>query len=165
MMIPISKFMHPMLTDRVKGLICSLYLIVSFSNALAADRVKSVKCSQERGFFEEPFQLRLRTSTQGAQIRYTTNGSTPTENNGQIYKAPLSIHQTTVLRARAFKEGMKASKIKTRTFLFPRTSLINRLMESLRQVSLITGAEIAWTTEWIHVLFMIPITWEKSFRA
>jgi hypothetical protein len=102
----------------------SLALIVSlcislFSHVHAADNVKAVKLSHDRGFYEKPFDLTLRTSTSEAQIRYTTNGAIPEEGSGQIYSGPISIKQSTVLRARAFKEGMQASRIKTRTFLFP----------------------------------------------
>lgn len=86
---------------------------------MAAEKVKVVKLSHDRGFYNAPFTLTLRTSTPDASIRYTTNGSVPEENSGLVYSEPLTIGQTMVLRARAFKKGMAPSKIKTRTFLFP----------------------------------------------
>ncbi|MDC0325324.1 CotH kinase family protein [bacterium] len=89
------------------------------SQIQAAEKAKAVKLSHDQGFYEKPFTLTLRTSTTDAQIRYTINGSIPEENSGMLYSEPLIIAQTTVLRARGFKEGMPPSKVKTRTFLFP----------------------------------------------
>jgi len=45
------------------------------------------------------------TSASGATIRYTTDGSTPTETNGTIYSGPVSITKTTILKAIAYKSG------------------------------------------------------------
>jgi hypothetical protein len=44
----------------------------------------------------------------GAEIRYTTDGSEPTAKS-QLYAAPLKISQTTTVRAVAFRRGAPAS--------------------------------------------------------
>ena len=82
---------------------------------LVADTVFSVK----RGFFAAPFELRISTATPGASIRYTLNGSTPSESNGVAYSGPLTISTTTTLRARAFKPGLKPTDTDTETYIFP----------------------------------------------
>lgn len=47
----------------------------------------------------------------GATIRYTTDGSIPTVENSMVYTEPFVISNTTVLRIRAFKEGLQPSSV------------------------------------------------------
>ena len=47
--------------------------------------------------------------TEGASIRYTTDGEEPTETNGTLYSAPFSVTAKTSFKIKAFKEGMIAS--------------------------------------------------------
>jgi len=58
----------------------------------------------------------ITSATQNAEIRYTTNGSEPTESSS-LYSAPLSFSSTKALRAKAFKTGWIPSKTVTRTYL------------------------------------------------
>jgi uncharacterized protein (DUF1800 family) len=53
----------------------------------------------------------LLTSTPGATIRYTTDGSTPTRTTGTIYTAPVALTGTTTLRAIAYKDGLSDSPV------------------------------------------------------
>ncbi|MEO7319325.1 MAG: lamin tail domain-containing protein, partial [Chthoniobacteraceae bacterium] len=75
------------------------------------------------GFYNGAQTLRMISTTPGATIRYTTNGSDPTETNGTVYSAPLTLtppaDQKTALvyRARAFLSGRVASKLKPHTYL------------------------------------------------
>ncbi len=82
--------------------------------------VGAVMLNQKRGFRDEPFELKLATGTDGAVIRYTTNGSEPSLAQGKTYQSPLSISQTTVLRVAAFKPGHRPTRAETHTFLFPK---------------------------------------------
>ena len=81
-------------------------------------RVGDIQFSHEHGFYGTPFSVTLSTATAGAQIRYTTDGSTPTATTGTVYSAPISITGTTVLRAAAFKAGHDPAPVATRTYLF-----------------------------------------------
>ena len=65
--------------------------------------------------------LTLRMSKpSGSTLRYTTDGTTPTLTNGQTStNGQLNISESTVVRARVYKEGMLASPVATRTFIFP----------------------------------------------
>lgn len=83
-----------------------------------ADWVDAPKFSQTRGFFETPFDLTLSSQTEGAVLRYTTNGTWPTATTGLVYSSPVPIRGTTILRAAAFKEGLQSSPVKTQTYLF-----------------------------------------------
>ena len=82
-------------------------------------RVADTRFSMDRGFFTAPISLAITTTTPGAVIRYTTDGSVPTDTNGTIYTAPLSISTTTVVRARASLAGWTATDADTQTYLFP----------------------------------------------
>lgn len=86
--------------------------------SLWVDLVAPVMFSIERGFYETPFNLELTTPTLGATIRYTTDGSEPTETHGTIYTAPIPIKTTTLLRAAAFKPNLPPSPLDTHTYIF-----------------------------------------------
>ncbi|MCH2061959.1 MAG: CotH kinase family protein, partial [Verrucomicrobiales bacterium] len=84
----------------------------------AAGFVGDTTFNVDRGFFDAPFDLEITTSTEGATIRYTTNGSTPTATRGTIYNGPIRITGTTVLRAAAFKADYFETNVDTHTYLF-----------------------------------------------
>jgi hypothetical protein len=75
------------------------------------------------GFYNTAKSLVLRTATPGAVIRYTTDGSEPLESgNGATYSAPIPLtapndKTAVILRAKAFKAGLLASKDVSRTYL------------------------------------------------
>jgi len=76
--------------------------------------------SHFRGFYDEPFSLRIYCDTPGAFIRYTLDGSEPTEQYGMIYdpNTPLPVTTTTHVRSVAFKPGWKPGGVTTHTYIF-----------------------------------------------
>ena len=74
--------------------------------------------SHDRGFYDAPFLLTITSATPGATIRYTTDGTAPTETTGTIYTAPISIATTTVVRAMAYFSGMQSTNVDTQTYIF-----------------------------------------------
>jgi Lamin Tail Domain/CotH kinase protein/Chitobiase/beta-hexosaminidase C-terminal domain len=80
--------------------------------------VKDTSFSMARGFHSAPFDLTITTETPDAVIRYTRNGSTPTATTGFVYASPLTLSETSIIRAAAFKEGFQASNVDTQTYLF-----------------------------------------------
>ena len=80
--------------------------------------------SYERGFYESPIEVVLSTNTENAEISFTLDASSPTETHGERYKAPITIKTTTVLRAIATKPGMRSSKIRTNTYIFADSVLV-----------------------------------------
>jgi hypothetical protein len=85
---------------------------------LWAGLVDPVVFGQERGLYRTPLMLGLSTPTPGATIRYTTDGSEPTETHGTVYVEPIKIATTTIIRAAAFKPGFRTSPVETHTYLF-----------------------------------------------
>jgi hypothetical protein len=84
------------------------------SLGLVADPV----LDREHGFYEAPFEVTITCATEGAMARYTLDGSAPTPNNGNEYAGPIRVDRTTTLRAAAFLEGWRPSRVVTRTYLF-----------------------------------------------
>ncbi|GEC76359.1 hypothetical protein GCM10010213_23390 [Microbacterium maritypicum] len=72
--------------------------------ANAADGLAAPTFSQEGGRFTESATVAL-TAPQGAEIRYTLDGSTPTAKS-PIYKKPLVIEETSNLAAVSIKGGV-----------------------------------------------------------
>ncbi len=93
--------------------------------------VGDTKFSIDRGFFEAPFDLVISTDTEGAQIRYTLDGSAPSATQGQLYSTPIRIDSTTVVRALAVREGFRSSNVDTHTYLFPEDVLTQPDMRSV----------------------------------
>ncbi len=81
-------------------------------------RVGDVKFSVDRGFHAQAFDLVMRCETPGAEIRYTTNGTPPTATGGLVYREPVRIAGTTVLRAAGFLPGWLPGEVDTQTYLF-----------------------------------------------
>jgi hypothetical protein len=80
----------------------------------------AVAFSTSSQLFTEDFRVELSTATPGAEIRYTTDLSVPTnasDNPSPIYTGPIEITVSTQIRARAFKPGALDGAVRTETFL------------------------------------------------
>ncbi len=63
------------------------------------------------GNFATAQNVTISTSTQGSEIRYTTNGTDPTPSSGTVYSGPLPISSTTTLKAIAYQSGLSNSGV------------------------------------------------------
>ena len=68
------------------------------------------------GVFSAPVTVTL-TASPGAVVRYTTDGSDPTETSA-LYTGPLSVTTATDLRARAFSPGWAPSPVTQAVYQF-----------------------------------------------
>jgi hypothetical protein len=82
--------------------------------------VDEVDISHVHGFYSSTFTVELFCKDAGATIKYTLDGSTPTDTVGLTYNPDtrIQITGTTCLRAAAFKAGYKASAVNTATYIF-----------------------------------------------
>ena len=80
--------------------------------------VNDTKFSHDRGFYENPFTLEITTSTAGALIYYTLDGSEPSASNGIKYTSPFVVSTTSCVRARAYLDGYHPTDIDTQTYVF-----------------------------------------------
>ena len=75
--------------------------------------------SHEHGFYDEPFELSIEADVEGdATLRYTLDGSEPTEESAVYDGKPLTISGTTVVRAAIFGGDVCLSPVTTATYLF-----------------------------------------------
>ncbi|MHC4387740.1 MAG: lamin tail domain-containing protein, partial [Planctomycetota bacterium] len=83
--------------------------------------VADTKFSHDRGFYESAFNLSITCNTGGADIHYTLDGNEPSEfdvGSTYVYTSPISINQTTTVRAAAFKPGYLPTNVDTQTYIF-----------------------------------------------
>ncbi|MDG2122781.1 MAG: CotH kinase family protein, partial [Verrucomicrobiales bacterium] len=87
-------------------------------------RVADTKFTPDRGFYpnaeypSSPLSVEITTATDGASIRYTTDGSPPSETNGTLYTGPVPVSSTTTLRAVGYKQNYDSTNVDTQTYLF-----------------------------------------------
>lgn len=77
----------------------------------------TVTFSEPRGFKDAPIQVTMTASDPEAIIRYTTDGSEPGPSS-TVYTEPVTINQTTLLRASANSPGMIPLPPTTASYLY-----------------------------------------------
>ncbi|MCR4966043.1 MAG: chitobiase/beta-hexosaminidase C-terminal domain-containing protein [Bacteroidales bacterium] len=70
------------------------------------------------GTYFAPVSVSMTCATTGAEIRYTTDGTTPTSTS-TLYSAPFTVSATTTVKAVAFFGSMTPSNTATATYTFP----------------------------------------------
>jgi uncharacterized repeat protein (TIGR03803 family) len=81
--------------------------------------------SPPAGTYPSAQTVTIASTTPGASIRFTTDGSTPTETNGTIYFGPINIGSTTTLAAIAYEAGYADSPVTSRTYTIKTTPVIS----------------------------------------
>ncbi len=80
--------------------------------------VGDTRFSIDRSFCDEPIDVEITASPPQALIRYTLDGSKPSDIRGQVYTEPIHIDQTTTLRAVASVSGWIDTNVDTHTYIF-----------------------------------------------
>lgn len=83
--------------------------------------IDSVYFSKTGGYYTEQISVGMSSKGTGGIIRYTSDGSVPTENSSK-YIDPVSINKSMVLRAAYFKESNKNNPVSTSTYIFERSN-------------------------------------------
>ena len=90
-----------------------LYLSLLLSLAVQAQP----KFSEPHGLYDAGSLTVSITGSDGADIRYTTDGSEPSAQS-RLYSKPLMVDKTTILRAVEVKDGKVSSAISTVSYIF-----------------------------------------------
>jgi hypothetical protein len=129
---------------------CGLVLALLGAPTLA-QQVGDTRFSHKRGFYDQPLAVVVSTSTPGALVRYTLDGSDPTTSRNHAEgPAPLTIAidpastngglrrltPAVTLRAYAHLQGMTASNVDTQTYVF-----LDRVLTQTRPSGHPTGFE------------------------
>lgn len=85
----------------------------SVTSATYTLQVAAPSFSPAPGTYTSAQSVTLSTSTSGASIRYTTDGSNPTSTTGTLYSGPINVASTTTLRAIAYRSGWSDSTVST----------------------------------------------------
>jgi hypothetical protein len=89
--------------------------------------VTDTKFSTDRGFYNSATNVLITSTTPGAYIVYTRDGTVPTPSNGtridalaanMAPTATVAVATTTLLRAAAFKDGWQPTGVDTHTYIF-----------------------------------------------
>ena len=106
------------------------------------------------GTFASTQNLTISSTTAGATIRYTTDGSTPSATNGAIYTSPVAIAVTTTLKAIAYKLEMADSTVTSGVYTIncvaPTFSPVAGTYTTAQSVTISSttaGASIRYTTD------------------
>ena len=109
------------------------------------------------GTFSTAQSVTLASTTTGATIRYTTDGSTPTASTGTIYSAAIAVNATTTIKAIAYKTGMNDSDVSSATYTINLLTVADPSFtpaagtytsaQSVAITSNTTGATIRYTTD------------------
>ncbi len=70
------------------------------------------------GIYYEPQVVTISCADEDVTIRYTIDGSEPTENSAE-YTVPFTVNETTTIKAKAWKENMTPSFVAISTISFP----------------------------------------------
>lgn len=103
-------------TNNVEREVSTNVLTVINKEDINVDIVKLESCvspsfSPTPGKFTTTKQVALATTTQGAQIWYTTDGTYPVKDSSRLYAGPITVTETTLIRAIATKDGMDNSEV------------------------------------------------------
>ena len=79
------------------------------------ERVQAPAIQTAGGFYESSVTV-FAEAPQGATLRYTTDGETPTEKSKIFPSEGLTLKKTTPLRVKAFQEGLVSSETVSSTF-------------------------------------------------
>jgi 6-phosphogluconolactonase (cycloisomerase 2 family) len=124
------------------------------------------------GTYADPQDITISTPTSGATIRYTTDGSTPTDTIGALYTAPVHIAESLTLKAIAYRSGWRTSSLMSGGYIIgfhvaaPEFSPGPGTYESAQDVAITTstsGAMIRYTidgttpTDTIGTVYSAPV--------
>jgi len=91
---------------------------IEMTDYSAVNTVATPTFNHPSGTVYAPFTVEIATTTTGASIYYTTDGSVPSESS-TLYTTPINITATTTLKAKAFKAGMTSSFVASAVYTFP----------------------------------------------
>ncbi|MCX7026228.1 MAG: chitobiase/beta-hexosaminidase C-terminal domain-containing protein [Spirochaetes bacterium] len=128
----------------------------SFSITVVATdyRVATPVYSVPAGTYDTTQTITISTTTTGASIRYTTNGTTPSATNGTVYSSPIALSATATLKAFSYKSDWIDSAIASATYIIntiaPTFSVVAGRYSAIQYLTLTSdtpNASIKYTTD------------------
>jgi transcription elongation GreA/GreB family factor len=107
--------------------------------------VAAVTANPGSGAVTSGTTVALSTTTSGATIRYTTNGSEPTASS-TAYATPITITAATTIKAKAFKTGLTDSDTATFTYTIAVQEKVANVTANPGSGAVTSGATVALST-------------------
>lgn len=154
-----ATFLTPNALIRI---VCYIVLLLGIIFITSCDKSTSIEnsvstptLSPAGGTYSEPVQVSIIYEDEGAKVYYTTDRSTPNESSN-LYSEAFIINTTATIKAIAYKDGFKPSKVAETIFTITTPSVATPIISpsggtftSPRQVSITCstpGATISYTT-------------------
>ena len=97
-------------------LVLSLVLVDCPSTPKTPETAAAPTFTPAAGVYTVAQSVKIATTTEGAEIRYTTDGTDPSATNGTVYTSPVSVAATVTLKAVAVKKDLADSAVVGATF-------------------------------------------------
>jgi hypothetical protein len=94
------------------------------------------------GSFTTAQSVTISTDTVGANIRYTTDGSTPSDTVGTLYSGSIYLSSTTTLKAVAYKPGNYISSVASAAFTFATTGTVSGTVRDASASGVLSGVTL-----------------------
>lgn len=92
--------------------IVNSYAAIKAIGGTPIEKVATPTFNPASGSYTSPVSVSINCDTAGSTIRYTTNGTEPTTTSA-VYSNPITVSQTTSIKAKAFKTGLTDSDVAT----------------------------------------------------
>ena len=112
-----------------------------------AGRAREPEILTEAGFYDGSVTVTVR-GEDGAELRYTTDGETPTKKSKLFPAEGLTLKKTTPIRVKAFREGTVSSSVAGATYFIddaPQTAIVSLISDDKYLFSKKTGMLVKGT--------------------
>ncbi len=113
--------------------------------------------SPAAGAYASAQSVTISTTTPGASIRYTTDGSTPSETQGTLYSGAVTVSATTTLNAIAYESGLMDSVVATATYTITGSSWYNTTWSN-RKALTINATQVSGTSNLVNFPVLVSVT-------
>lgn len=115
-----------------------------------ANQAKAPTITPTSGTYDKAQTVMLSTAVKGAEIKYTTDGTDPTEKS-QTYSEPFVVDSSTQVKAVTYRKGMLLSDVTVSTILISGTlglnfSSANIAIGNTVQLAPLTAEKVTWSS-------------------
>ncbi len=116
-----------------------------------ANQAKAPTITPVSGEYNTAQTITMSTTVKGAEIKYTTDGTEPTEDS-QTYTAPFTVNKSTQIKAVTYRKGMLLSEVTTASILIRGTLGLNLTEAHIAvgntvQLASLSGESVTWTSD------------------
>ncbi len=123
----------------------ALVRVTGFGTAPSPDPVATPTISPNGGTFTSTVSVTLATTTSGASIRYTLDGSTPTSLS-PLYTSPISISSSATLKVVGFKSSTPDSAVASAAFTIQSSTVVSTPVISPAGGSFVGSVQVSLST-------------------